>query len=251
MNITPVPAILPVDFYVYEHRKATTGEVFYVGKGVGRRAWRHGQSKRSDWWMRVAAKHGVIVSIVIDGLQDWAAAEIEQDLIALHGRKDRGYGLLINGTDGGDGMAGQIQSDETKAKRSASVAQAFADPVIRAKLIQATSGVEFRLARGNATKNWWTADRRAQRAEQTRQRWSNEDFKRAMSAKNKDAAKTRKTTGRPVFCIETGMHFPSAMAAVYWLHQNGRTKAQNGPILNCCNGHQRYNTAYGYTWRYA
>ena len=35
------------DFYVYLHKNASDGKVFYVGKGTGKRAW---SKKRQDYW---------------------------------------------------------------------------------------------------------------------------------------------------------------------------------------------------------
>lgn len=104
------------DFYVYFHKKATTGEIFYVGKGHGRRAY--DKSSRSKWWYKVVAKHGFVVEIYMDKLTEWYALELEQDMISYYGRKDQGYGDLINVTDGGTGLVGYIHSDENRAKRS-------------------------------------------------------------------------------------------------------------------------------------
>lgn len=105
------------DFYVYFHKKATTGEIFYVGKGSGRRAY--DKSSRSKWWYKVVAKHGFVVEIYMDKLTEWYALELEQDMISYYGRKDQGYGDLINVTDGGTGLVGYIHSEENRAKRSA------------------------------------------------------------------------------------------------------------------------------------
>ena len=104
--------IIPQDFYVYLHRKATTGKVFYVGKGHGRRAWaKHGRSKI---WTNTVKKHGHTVEIVCGFLQEWAAFEMESDLISLYGRKDVGFGRLVNGTDGGEGVCGLVHSKEAR-----------------------------------------------------------------------------------------------------------------------------------------
>jgi hypothetical protein len=89
---------------VYLHRKKTTGEVFYVGKGRGNRAWSvHG---RNTVWKNVVKKHDYVVEIVMGDLQEWYAFELEKDLIALHGRRDEGRGTLVNLTDGGEGPSG-------------------------------------------------------------------------------------------------------------------------------------------------
>lgn len=104
------------DFYVYLHRKKTTGEVFYVGKGSGRRAYdRRG---RSRWWKSTVEKHGYIVEIYMDCLQEWYAFELEKDLISLYGRRDKGEGSLVNACDGGEGNSGAIHTPERKAQTS-------------------------------------------------------------------------------------------------------------------------------------
>lgn len=45
-----------MDFYVYVHKKKTNGEVFYVGKGSGKRAW--SAFGRNSLWKRTADKYG-------------------------------------------------------------------------------------------------------------------------------------------------------------------------------------------------
>ena len=94
-----------MDFYVYLHRKKTTGEVFYVGKGSGDRAW--SASGRNDLWVRTVNKHGYTVEIFLSNLQEWYAFELEKELIALHGRLSDGKGKLVNMTDGGEGLSGE------------------------------------------------------------------------------------------------------------------------------------------------
>lgn len=106
----------PKDYYVYLHRKATTGEIFYVGKGFKNRAY--SKLERNRHWNFIAKKHGFIVEIVERGLQEWAAFELESELIALYGRMDLGLGVLVNYTDGGDGSSGVVQSYETRLKKS-------------------------------------------------------------------------------------------------------------------------------------
>lgn len=90
-----------MDFYVYVHKKKTNGEVFYVGKGSGKRAW--SSSGRNELWERTANKYGWFVEIVENNLQDWYAFELERDLISFYGRRDIGDGSLTNMSDGGDG----------------------------------------------------------------------------------------------------------------------------------------------------
>ena len=96
------------EYYVYAHRKATTGEIFYIGKGTGRRAW--GTIDRNPFWQAVARKHGFTIEIIEDQLQEWYAYELEQTLIAGYGRRNVGTGILTNITEGGKGVSGIVQS---------------------------------------------------------------------------------------------------------------------------------------------
>lgn len=94
-----------MDFYVYVHKKKTTGEVFYVGKGCGTRAWNF--NNRSTFWVKVCRKYGCVVEIVKNNLQEWYALELETDLINYYGRSNLGNGPLVNLIDGGDGLSGE------------------------------------------------------------------------------------------------------------------------------------------------
>lgn len=106
-------------FFVYVHREADTGRVFYVGKGSrdkrdpARRA--HTAKRRSQLWQNIVLKHGLIVEVVawFEGEQD--AFDVERGLIAFYGRRCDG-GALCNLTLGGDGHKGHRPSEETRRK---------------------------------------------------------------------------------------------------------------------------------------
>tara|TARA_R110000737_G_scaffold265485_1_gene273157 strand:- start:50 stop:583 length:534 start_codon:yes stop_codon:yes gene_type:complete len=100
---------------VYVHKKKTTGEIFYVGIGNERRPR---SKERTDFWHKVANKHGVIIEILRKNLSWEEASDIEIELIKYHGKKSIDQGTLVNMTDGGDGNNGLILSDETKHKMS-------------------------------------------------------------------------------------------------------------------------------------
>ena len=97
-----------MDFYVYLHRKKTTGEVFYVGKGSGRRAWEFGS--RNKYWRNIEKSHGCIVDIYADNLQEWYALELERDLILKYGRRIDATGTLCNITIGGESQGGEANA---------------------------------------------------------------------------------------------------------------------------------------------
>lgn len=101
-------------FYVYIHRRADDGRVFYVGKGTGRRAWSF--SHRGDWWKRVKNKHGCSVDIYMDGLCE--ADALRYEVAVIWGMRFIGE-PLVNVTDGGEGVSGWIHTDEWRKKVSA------------------------------------------------------------------------------------------------------------------------------------
>ncbi len=72
-------------FYVYIHKKKDTGEVFYVGKGRGNRAW--STNGRSGEWLRIAVNHGRVVRIIAEGLTEEHALALEAAFIRLCGAK--------------------------------------------------------------------------------------------------------------------------------------------------------------------
>lgn len=95
-------------FYVYVHRRETDGSVFYVGKGMGRRAWSF--LKRNPYWKSIAKKHGLIVQIIAKDINEICSFSLEKALIKFHGRQN-----LSNMTDGGEGISGFRHSEKTKA----------------------------------------------------------------------------------------------------------------------------------------
>jgi hypothetical protein len=96
--------INPYGFYVYLHRKLKTGEVFYVGKGKGDRAWEK-RRKGSYKWKAMAEKYGVMVEIYRDRLTEKEAYELESQVI----NDMRSDGVnLANLSDGGKGSRGHV-----------------------------------------------------------------------------------------------------------------------------------------------
>ena len=83
--------------YVYGHYKADTNELFYIGKGMGKRAYQ--KTNRNIHWKRVVKKHGLVVKILEDDLTEEQAYEKEKQLIAEVGLEN-----LTNIVEGGKGM---------------------------------------------------------------------------------------------------------------------------------------------------
>lgn len=97
------------EYCVYIHKKATSGEIFYVGKSKGQKRSRN-KSSRSLHWKRIEAKHGRVVEIVKDGLTNEEACALEIKLIAQIGMHN-----LVNKTTGGEGAPGRFVSKRTRA----------------------------------------------------------------------------------------------------------------------------------------
>jgi hypothetical protein len=78
------------DYYVYVHRAKggvlRNGDVFYVGKGTGDRAWRR-DTRHTVWGRYVQERIGgeYTVEIVQDNLDEQAALDLEERLIQKYG----------------------------------------------------------------------------------------------------------------------------------------------------------------------
>jgi hypothetical protein len=216
--------IVPQDFYVYVHRKATSKAVFYVGKGCGIRAW---SLRRGAKWQNIVKKHGLIVEIVESGLQEWAAFEVEKSLIAYYGRES-----LCNMTDGGEGMAGFQYSDDFKAKVATNSAKQFLSREFREKH---SAAVSLAMTGKKAT---------ALKKESLKAAWADKE------KRDRRLKAIRSACGKRYLCIETGMVFDSLGHAGEWLNSQGKTTSTVAKKVSlACNGSRK--TAYGYQWAYA
>lgn len=86
-------------YYLYFHYTKDSNQLFYVGIGRGRRAFKF--HDRNIFWNNVFKKHGVIVDIVITNLSFEIACALEIMLIYQIGRRDLRTGPLVNIADGG------------------------------------------------------------------------------------------------------------------------------------------------------
>ena len=115
--------------YIYKDPRPTKNrQVVYVGKGTGDRAWYH-------WKKRVRGNKGFgallallrqeklepIIEIARESLEEAEAFYEEMKLIEVYGRRDLGTGTLFNLTDGGEGLAGVIRTDEWRKNISESL----------------------------------------------------------------------------------------------------------------------------------
>jgi hypothetical protein len=114
-------------YYVYIHQKLTDGKCFYVGKGT-RDRYKH-LGGRNKYWHNVVNKHGFKPVIIIDGITEVQAFELEsiicnqigyKNLVNL--RTENGWGgYTMNETTKNkirNKLKGRIISEETKNKIS-------------------------------------------------------------------------------------------------------------------------------------
>lgn len=100
-----------VTFYVYRHVRLDNNTPFYVGKGVGSRAY--SKQNRNTYWRNIVKSAGYEVEVIMDNLTEEAAFQKEVEFIKLY--KNCGY-CEANKTDGGEGTTGFKHTEATKQK---------------------------------------------------------------------------------------------------------------------------------------
>ena len=98
-------------FYVYAYLRED-GSPYYIGKGTGRRAWKHCSNDSIQPPNDLSR-----IAVLEKRLTNLGALALERRLIRWYGRVDNQTGILRNLTDGGEGTAGYQQSNEHIQKR--------------------------------------------------------------------------------------------------------------------------------------
>jgi len=95
-------------FYTYAYLRED-GTPYYIGKGKGNRAY----SKHRKH-IKIPTKDKIL--ILKNNLTEEDAFKHEIYMISIFGRKDLGNGILINLSNGGDGVSGYKHTEKTKYK---------------------------------------------------------------------------------------------------------------------------------------
>ncbi len=91
------------ELVVYLHKRATTGEPFYVGIGTVDRP--SVVSDRNDYWTKIYKKHGCTIELLVENGSEEFVKKMEIWLIAIY-RGLVGRKRLANISDGGEGGYG-------------------------------------------------------------------------------------------------------------------------------------------------
>ena len=98
---------------VYQHIRKDTNQIFYIGIGkTEKRAY--SKHDRSVLWNRYVNKFGYNIEILHKDISWDEACNLEMFYITNYGRINNHTGILVNLTNGGDGIKGYLHTDETK-----------------------------------------------------------------------------------------------------------------------------------------
>jgi len=102
---------------VYKHIKKTDLQIFYIGIGLNEKR-AYSKYNRNNHWRNIVKKHDYTVEIIKSNLTWEESCNLEMLLISEYGRIDNGTGILVNMTNGGDGVLGMEHSVETRKQMS-------------------------------------------------------------------------------------------------------------------------------------
>lgn len=218
------------EYYVYIWYIVDTNEVFYVGKGKGRRYKQI--SGRNKFFADMYGSHNCEVRKVYENLTEQEAFQKEREVVRWY-RENTDY-RLTNQTDGGEGSSGWIPPKDFRDKQSQIHKAQWQDEEFRERMLMIRAdengpykSQEFRekiaeLVQGENNPNYgnhWT--------EEMKQRLSKVRKANGLSANENNPRATR------IICIETGEVFDCikfAMQKYNIKNEGSMTVALKNPV---------------------
>lgn len=199
------------NFYVYLHIRKDNGEPFYIGMGSPK--WNRVNSKknRNQWWHNITKKYDYDYIFLENNLTEDQAFELEKYWIKRIGRKDLGFGSLVNLTDGGEGKSGCKHTNESKNKISINTKKGMTPEVCKL--------ISEREKGRNKGKTW---EERYDQETIDRLRKNPPMKDKVHSEKTKNKMRGHKT-GKLVLNIETGIFYQSCREAATYCCFNPNT----------------------------
>lgn len=225
-------------YYVYIWYIVDTDEVFYVGKGKGKRY--KDTSHRNKFFKDMYTSHNCAVRKIYDNLTESEAFQKEQETIKWY-RNNTKF-RLTNQTDGGEGSSGWAPPTAFKIKQSKIHKAQWQDATFRKKMLAIRNNEngpyksqEFRtkisqLVQGEHNPNY-------------NHRWTDE-MKENLSHKRKEnglSANENNPMAKKIVCVETGEVFDCIKFALEKYHIKDHTNIT--PALK-----HPIRTAGGYHW---
>tara|TARA_R110000868_G_scaffold1729_5_gene13944 strand:+ start:39977 stop:40666 length:690 start_codon:yes stop_codon:yes gene_type:complete len=138
-------------YYFYRHIRLDTNQVFYIGMGTKCKdnsynatyARAYTKHERNPHWKNIFNKTEYRVEIVLESNSYEFIKEKEIEFIKLYGRKDLGFGVLVNMTDGGEGMLGCNFSEEHRKNLSKARMGIKLPLITTQKMSQSRIGIKF------------------------------------------------------------------------------------------------------------
>ena len=190
------------NYYVYEHIRPDTNQVFYVGKGKGKRA---SNKERNKHWHNIVNKAGGFTyRKIVENVDEELAFLAEQERIDQ--LKKLGI-KLCNLTDGGEGSSGAVRSKESKDK----ISKIHKGKKHSDEYKQKMSEICKKIVKN---KEWV------------------EKIAFKLRGKKRDNSKAAKAVSKPVICVNTNLRFNSCKEAAefYNVSISGVSKVCKGHI---------------------
>ena len=227
------------EYYVYKWLISDTGEVFYIGKGKGRRCYQ--TRRRNKFFLDIYKSHNCHVEIIEDGLTEDIAFKKEKYWIKFY-REETNY-RLTNQTDGGEGTSGHAVSMSVKNKIRLRSQQMWQNKDWRNQqiLLRNDHGSVYQ---SKEFKNKMRQISLGENNPNYRNYWT-QSMKEELSKKQKESGRycgSSNPKAKSILCVETGEIFPYIKLAA----QKYQMKSQSS-ISVCLSNPNR--TASGFHWK--